>query len=69
MHRLKQRRQHLIHTTNFLQSRITTFRSSCPFPSTPISPNTNLWLQSLYCPSINPGKFLKHTAIDHQVVP
>ncbi|KAL5698439.1 hypothetical protein ACHQM5_029473 [Ranunculus cassubicifolius] len=69
MHCFKQRWQHFINLANLLQSRTTTSRSIYPFPATPISPNTNLWLQSLYSLSINLSKFLKHTLTYQQIVP
>ncbi|KAL5698449.1 hypothetical protein ACHQM5_029482 [Ranunculus cassubicifolius] len=68
MHCRKQRWQRFINAANFFQSR-TTSCSTWPFPSTPISPNTNLWLQSLYSLSINLSKFLKHTLTYHQIIP
>ncbi|KAL5698444.1 3'-tyrosyl-DNA phosphodiesterase [Ranunculus cassubicifolius] len=62
MHSLEQRRQHFIHSTNFLQGRTTSSRT------TTISPNIDLWLQTFYSLGINLCKFLKHASVNHHVV-
>ncbi|PIA26783.1 hypothetical protein AQUCO_08900028v1 [Aquilegia coerulea] len=68
MHGLKQWWQHFRDPANLCHGRTAISNSTRHFPTIPISPYTDLWLQSLYSPSINLCKFLEHTPIDHQII-
>ncbi|KAI5403793.1 hypothetical protein KIW84_051086 [Lathyrus oleraceus] len=67
MNSLKQRWQHLVHTSKIFHTHPTFCYSSIII--TTIAPYTNLRLKSTNCLSINLCNLLKHATIYHQIVP